>query len=594
MQNYRAPLQDMQFLLYNVLKVDEFWQQTPALRELLDRDTSDAMLNEAAKVISERIAPLNRSGDEEGAQWHDGKVTTPAGFPDAYKVFAEGGWAGLTGNPEYGGLGMPKSFAVLVDEMLYAANSSFALYPCLSAGAALAIDAHASQALKDQFLPKIYSGEWAGTMCLTEPHAGSDLGLIRTRAIPCEDGTYEITGTKIFITGGDQDLTENIVHLVLAKLPDAPEGSRGISLFLVPKIWVNQDGSLGEANGVSCGSIEHKMGIKASATCVMNFDNAKGYLVGELNRGLQCMFTMMNCERLSIGIQGTGCSEMSYQNAVNYSRERLQGKRPGESTKADPIIVHPDVRRMLLTMKSTIEAGRAMSVYLGKQLDLSYYAESSEERAKAAALASLLTPVAKAFFTDLGLENTIHGQQVFGGHGYVREWGQEQLVRDVRIAQIYEGTNGIQALDLLQRKVFANRGEWLGIYTNQIKTDIQTIAAQGQPALKPYLRKLQELLRSVESLTYSILEAGEESPLHIAAAATEYLHLIGYLTYAWLWLKMMDAALGIESEHPEFARAKLATGRFYYNRVLTRTETLLANLQQNSVEDYMGLSAASF
>ena len=594
MQNYRAPLQDMQFVLYNVLKVDQFWQQIPRYSQQIDKDTADAMLNEAARITSECIAPLNRTGDEEGARWENGEVSTPRGFPEAYSVFAEGGWAGLTGNPDHGGMGMPKSFAVLIDEMLYAANSSFALYPSLSTGAALALDAHGSDALKERFLPPLYAGQWSGTMCLTEPHAGSDLGLIRTRAVPNDDGSYEITGTKIFITGGDQDLTENIVHLVLAKLPDAPEGSRGISLFLVPKIQVNEDGTLGEPNGVSCGSIEHKMGIKGSATCVMNFDNARGYLVGELNRGLQCMFTMMNCERLSIGIQGIGCSDMSYQNAVAYSRERLQGKGQPQSNGADPIIVHPDVRRMLLTMKSTIEAGRALAVYLGMQLDQSFYAESDLDRQKASALVGLLTPVAKAFFTDLGLENTIHGQQVFGGHGYVREWGQEQLVRDVRIAQIYEGTNGIQALDLLQRKVFANRGESLSVLFSDIRRELTAITGEKYAELAEYRATMAALLDQIESLTSDIIARGELSPLNIAAAATEYLHLLGYTLYGYLWLKMMAAAVDVQADQAEFSSAKLATGKFYFHRVLTRTDSLIASLLRSDVEDYMGLDAASF
>ncbi|MCG8668997.1 MAG: acyl-CoA dehydrogenase C-terminal domain-containing protein [Pseudomonadales bacterium] len=596
MQSYRAPLSDMQFLLYQTLKVDQFWQSTPSLAPLIDRETSDALLNEAAKVTGECISPINRSGDEEGAQWIEGNVKTPTGFPSAYKVYCDGGWPSISGDPAYGGMGLPKSFSVLMDEMLYGANSSFALYPCLSAGATLAINAHASEEIKSLFLPKMYSGEWAGTMCLTEPHAGSDLGLIRTKAIPNQDGTFDITGTKIFITGGDQDLTENIVHLVLAKLPDAPSGSRGISLFLVPKVSVNEEGQLLEANGVSCGSIEHKMGIKGSATCVMNFDNAKGYLIGEVNRGLQCMFTMMNYERLSIGIQGIGCAEMSYQNAVSYSRERLQGK-DATAKQAAPIIVHPDVRRMLLTMKSTIEAGRAMSVYLGMQLDKSKFSEDANERAHASALVGLLTPVAKAFFTDLGLENTIHGQQVFGGHGYVREWGQEQLVRDVRIAQIYEGTNGIQALDLLQRKVFANRGEWLALYFVEIEAELNELDAESSNQygdLLGYGNKLKQLLADTTKLTNTIIDLGEESPLNIAASATEYLHLLGYITYGFLWLKMMKAAVENKHQDAEFCNAKLATGQFFFNRVLTRTDTLLANLAQQDVDDYMCLNAASF
>ncbi len=594
MQDYRAPITDMQFVLYNTLHVDRFWAATPRFSSQIDRETADAMLAEAAKVTGECIAPTNRSGDEEGAQFVNGGIKTPSAFPAAYKTFCAGGWPAISGDPAYGGLGMPKSFSVLTDEMLYAANSAFALYPCLTAGATLAINAHASEALKQTYLPKLYSGEWAGTMCLTEPHAGSDLGLIRTRAVPLDDGSYAVTGTKIFITGGDQDLTENIVHLVLAKLPDAPAGSRGISLFLVPKFQLNEDLSIGPHNGVSCGSIEHKMGIKGSATCVMNFDAARGFLVGELNHGLQCMFTMMNYERLSIGIQGIGCSEMSYQNAVSYSRERLQGKGIESPQNVAPIIVHPDVRRMLLTMKSTIEAGRALAVYLGMKLDQGSFAGCPDERRKAQSIAGLLTPVAKAFLTDLGLENTIHGQQVFGGHGYVREWGQEQLVRDVRIAQIYEGTNGIQALDLLQRKVFANKGDWLYLYFDEINGILDGINTSKKVALAPYTKRLTALLADASSLTEQIIRTGEESPLSIAASATEYLHLLGYITYGFLWIRMMDAALDLEQQNPAFAEAKLATGQFFFKRILTRTDTLLSNLRQQDTDDYMGLKAASF
>ena len=371
MPTYQAPLQDMEFLLFDVFDAQAVWDRWPQLGGL-DQATARAMLAEAGKLAAGTIAPLNRSGDEEGAQWDEGKVSTPKGFREAYQAFCDAGLAALTGNPAYGGLGMPKSLSVLVDEMMYAANSAFNLYPALSAGACLALDAHGSEELKQRFLPNLYSGKWSGTMCLTEPHAGSDLGLIRTKAEPLGDGRFAITGTKIFITGGDHDMAENIVHLVLAKLPDAPVGSRGISLFLVPKFEVQEDGSPGSANGVSCGSLEHKMGIKGSATCVMNFDGALGFLVGEINRGLQCMFTMMNCERLSIGIQGLGCGDASYQNARDYARERLQGRDvqgASSGTAADPIIVHPDVRRMLLNMKALTEAGRAFAVYLGLQLD---------------------------------------------------------------------------------------------------------------------------------------------------------------------------------------------------------------------------------
>lgn len=576
MKNYQTPLKDMQFLLFDVFQADRNWADLPEFSGQLDRPTATAMLDEAAKLTEQQIAPLNRSGDEEGARWDNGVVSTPAGFLEAYQMFSEGGWTGLTGNPHYGGLGMPKSLAVLVDEMLFAANSSFALYPALSTGACMAIDAHATPALKERFLPPMYAGTWAGSMCLTEPHSGSDLGLIRTRAEPLNDGTFAITGTKIFITGGDQDLTDNIIHLVLAKLPGAPEGSRGISLFLVPKVWVNDDGSLQGANGVSCGSIEHKMGIKGSATCVMNFDAARGYLIGKENRGLQCMFTMMNCERLSIGIQGIGCADMSYQNAALYARERLQGRDSNtsdNSRSADPILCHPDVRRMLLDMRSTTEAGRAFAVYLGMQIDIAKHATSAEARANADALVALLIPVAKAFFTDLGLQSTILGQQVFGGHGYVREWGQEQLVRDVRIAQIYEGTNGIQAMDLIQRKVFANRGESLGVFIQEMRDWMQKITA---PTLAGFVATQSRYLDTLEALTQRLLAKGETSPQELGAAACDYLHVVGYVAYGYLWLRMMDTAQEKQDSH---AATKQKTGAYYFQRILPRVDSLIATIE---------------
>ena len=589
--SYRSPLQDMQFVLYDVLQAHRQWQQIPDFSAQLDRDTADAMLAEAARLTEERIAPLNRSGDEEGAQWNNGVVTTPAGFVEAYRVWREGGFTALTGNPDFGGLGMPKALSVLVEEMLYAANSSFALYPALSVGACMSIDAHATDALKQRFLPKLYAGEWTGSMCLTESHSGSDLGLIRTKAVPNGDGTYAISGTKIFITGGEQDLSDNIIHLVLAKLPDAPAGSRGISLFLVPKIWVNEDRSLGNHNGVSCGSIEHKMGIKASATCVLNFDGARGYLVGEANKGLACMFTMMNCERLSIGIQGTGCAEMSYQNAVAYARERLQGRDGNSGDKsrtADPIIVHPDVRRMLLNIRSTTEGGRALAVYLGMQLDLANHADSAEQRARADALVALLTPVAKAFFTDQGLDSTVQGQQVFGGHGYIREWGQEQLVRDARIAQIYEGTNGIQALDLVQRKVFANGGSSVDLFLAEVNDCAQQI---GSAALKPFAADVLQRSAQLQDLTHTLLDRGAAAPAELGAAACDYLQVLGYVTYAYLWLRMMGVAE--QQKGNPFAVTKLKTGTYYFHRILPRVDSLIAAVRAGA-GDIMAFSAEEF
>ena len=423
MADYKAPLRDMRFVLNEVFEVAKLWAQLPALAETVDVETVEAILEEAGKVTARSIAPLSRGADEEGCHWDNTEVTTPEGFPQAYQTYAEGGWVGVGGDPEFGGMGMPKAVSAQVEEMVNSASLAFGLYPMLTAGACLSINAHASEELKATYLPNMYAGVWAGSMCLTEPHAGTDLGIIRTKAEPRADGSYAISGTKIFITGGEHDLTENIIHLVLAKLPDAPAGPKGISLFLVPKFMVNADGSLGERNPVTCGSIEHKMGIQASATCVMNFDQAIGYLVGEPNKGLAAMFTMMNYERLGVGIQGLATGERSYQNAIEYARDRLQSRSPtGPQAKdkvADPIIVHPDVRRMLLTMKAANEGGRAFSTYVAMQLDTAKFSEDPDTRKRAESLVALLTPVAKAFLTDLGLETTVHGQQIFGGHGYI-------------------------------------------------------------------------------------------------------------------------------------------------------------------------------
>ena len=593
MADYKAPLRDMRFVLNEVFEVSRLWAQLPALAEVVDAETAAAILEEAGKVTAGTIAPLNRPGDEEGCQWNAGAVSTPAGFPEAYRTYAEGGWVGVGGDPAYGGMGMPKVISAQVEELVNSANLSFGLYPMLTAGACLALNAHASDELKDKYLPNMYAGIWAGSMCLTEPHAGTDLGIIRTRAEPQADGSYKISGTKIFITGGEHDLTENIIHLVLAKLPDAPAGSRGISLFLVPKFLVGDDGALGARNAVHCGSIEHKMGIKASATCVMNFDGASGWLVGEVNKGLAAMFTMMNYERLSIGIQGIGCAEMSYQSAVAYARERLQSRAPtgpvARDKAADPIIVHPDVRRMLLTMKALTEGGRAFSTYVGQQLDLAKYAEDQEERSQAEALVALLTPVAKAFFTDTGLESCVLGQQVFGGHGYIREWGQEQLVRDVRIAQIYEGTNGIQALDLMGRKVVANGGLFLSIFSREVRA----FAAGANAELAEFVTPLLTALDLLDNLTQGIVARAGNDPREIGAASVEYLHLFGYTAYAYLWARMAAAALRQREVDPAFHDGKLATARFYFARILPRVHSLAAAVEAGS-ESLYGLEAEQF
>ncbi|MBH3430907.1 acyl-CoA dehydrogenase C-terminal domain-containing protein [Pseudomonas alkylphenolica] len=578
MPEFNAPLRDMRFVLHEVFQGPALWARLPALAERVDADTADAILEEAAKITGQLIAPLNRSGDEQGVVFDAGEVRTPDGFAEAWQTYREGGWVGLAGNPEHGGLGMPKMLAVQFEEMLYAANCSFSLYSALSAGCCLALDAHASDDLKATYLPPLYSGEWAGTMCLTEPHAGTDLGIIRTKAEPDADGSYRISGTKIFITGGEQDLTDNIIHLVLAKLPDAPAGPKGISLFLVPKFLVNADGSLGARNPAHCGSLEHKMGIKASATCVMNFDDATGYLIGEPNRGLAAMFTMMNYERLSIGIQGIGCAEASYQNAARYAQDRLQSRAAtGAQSRekiADPIIVHPDVRRMLLTMRALTEGGRAFATYVGQQLDIAKYAEDAEEQAAAQRQVALLTPVAKAFFTDNGLESCVLGQQVFGGHGYIREWGQEQLVRDVRIAQIYEGTNGIQALDLLGRKVVADGGKALAEFTGEIRS----FCAHGTP----YAQALLDATAELESLSQWLCAQAAEDANAIGAASVEYLQVFGYVAYAYMWARMDQVAEQQLADDPAFYGAKRASAAFFYARLLPRTLSLQASIRAGS------------
>ncbi|MFG0382227.1 acyl-CoA dehydrogenase C-terminal domain-containing protein [Pseudomonas sp. zbq_18] len=592
MADYKAPLRDMRFVLNEVFEVSKLWAELPGLAEVVDEDTAAAILEEAGKVTGGVIAPLNRSGDEEGCSWTDGVVKTPAGFPEAYQTYAEGGWVGVGGAPEFGGMGMPKVIGAQVEEMVNSANLSFGLYPMLTAGACLSILNHASEELKAQYLPNMYSGVWAGSMCLTEPHAGTDLGIIRTKAEPQADGSYKITGTKIFITGGEHDLTENIVHLVLAKLPDAPAGPKGISLFLVPKVMVNADGSLGEKNSLSCGSIEHKMGIKASATCVMNFDGATGWIVDEPNKGLNAMFTMMNYERLGVGIQGLALGERSYQSAIEYARDRIQSRAPtgpvNKDKAADPIIVHPDVRRMLLTMKALNEGGRAFSSYVAMQLDTAKYSEDKDTRKRAEELVALLTPVAKAFLTDMGLETTVHGQQIFGGHGFVREWGQEQLIRDCRITQIYEGTNGIQSLDLMGRKIVGSGGSFYKHFSDEVKAFIGSADA----SLAEFTQPLKAAIANLDELTAWVIEQAKANPNEIGAASVEYLQVFGYTAYAYMWALMARTALAKQGDD-EFYVSKLGTARFFFARLLPRTQSLTASVKAGSESLYL-LDAAQF
>jgi alkylation response protein AidB-like acyl-CoA dehydrogenase len=579
MADYQAPLKDMNFLLYDVFSMEALWQSMPNLSEHVDRETAQAILQECAKIAEQEIAPLSRQGDEIGVSFDNGKVTTAPGYKEAFRTYADGGWSGLGGEPDFGGMGMPKVITALHEEMLCSADISFSLYPGLTAGAGLSIAKHATDALKERYLTRMYAGDWMASMCLTEPHSGTDLGLIHTKAIPQDDGSFSVTGTKIFITAGEHDLTENIVHLVLAKLPGAPAGPRGISLFLVPKYQVNEDESLGAFNNVSCGSIEHKMGIHASATCVMNFDSSKGYLVGEENKGLACMFTMMNFERIGVGIQGISAAERSYQNALEYAKDRLQGralsgaKYPEKS--ADPIIVHGDVRRMLLNMKALTEGSRALSTYVAMTLDMATYGEG-EIKTKGESLSALMTPLAKAFFTDLGFDNAVAGQQIFGGHGYIREWGQEQLVRDARIAQIYEGTNGIQAMDLLARKVAASKGELMQVFLNEVNIYINQTSAEN---MQEFIEPLKAATNDLAKLTQDVLTAAQNNIEELGTSANDYLHVFGYTAMAFIWARMAETALEKDVSSDEFYLSKVKTARYYFARLLPRRLSLIASIE---------------
>ena len=586
---YNAPLADMKFILNDVFKAEQFWQSNENLAHV-DAATAEAILEEMAKFAQNVTLPLNRTGDEEGASYSNGAVTTPAGFKQAFQQYAEGGWIGLGADEEWGGQAMPKMLTVLADEMLFATNPSFMLYPLLSVGAGMALNSYASQEQKETYLPKIYSGEWSGTMCLTEPHAGTDLGIIKTKAEPNADGTYNITGTKIFITGGDHDLAENIIHLVLAKTPDAPAGSRGISLFIVPKFIVNADGSIGERNTAGPGSIEHKMGIKASATCVMNFDAAKGYLVGKENEGLAAMFVMMNYERLSMGIQGLGASEYAYQNAAQYATDRLQGRSAtgvqSPEKPADSILVHGDVRRMLLNARANNEASRAFAAYVGQQLDITKFSTDPEAVAKANNRVALLTPIAKAYLTDTAFNATLDAQMVFGGHGYIREWGMEQCIRDLRISQIYEGTNGVQSQDLIGRKTIKCEGEFIAEYIAEIRDFANEMSAELNFIKDATLDAATEL----ESITQTVLERARENGDYANVAAVDYLHAVGLLSFSYMFAKIATAA---NDKQGEFYQNKVSLAAYFMQRILPELNTRLARIKASS-ETVMNFSADYF
>lgn len=572
---YNAPLKDMEFILNDVFQAEQFWQDNENLAHL-DMATANAILEEMAKFSKNVILDLNRPADEEGgAQFSNGEVKTPAGFKEAFKQFAEGGWVGLGAPEEWGGQGMPKMLTVLADEMIWSTNPSFMLYPLLTVGAGMAINDRASQEQKETYLPKFYTGEWSGTMCLTEPHSGTDLGIIKTKAEPNEDGSYNIIGTKIFITSGEHDLSENIIHLVLAKTPNAPAGSRGISLFIVPKFLVNADGSLGERNAVAAGSIEHKMGIKGSATCVMNFDGAKGYMVGNENEGLAGMFVMMNYERLSMGIQGIGAAEFAYQNAAQYATDRLQGRAStgakSPEKPADSILVHGDVRRMLMNVRANNEASRTFAVYVGQQLDITKYSTDPEAVRKATDRVALLTPIAKAYLTDKALDAALEAQMCFGGHGYIREWGMEQCIRDLRISQIYEGTNGVQAIDLIGRKTTKCKGAYIAEYIAEIREFSQSLD-DALTIKKATLDTCQQL----EDITNFIVEQSQVNPDFANSIAVDYLHAVGLLSFVYMYARISKAAA---TKEESYFQNKLVLANYYIAKVLPDLSARIQRIQ---------------
>src|ERR1700761_6947417 len=582
MQTYKAPLRDMRFVLHE-LHDSAALTQLNGLQDVTP-ELMDSILEEAAKLAEEVLLPLNASGDEQGCVLENGIVRTPKGFREAYDAFRQGGWTALSADPRYGGQGLPESLNKLVEEMSCSANLAFGLYPGLTHGACQAIASHATDDLKDAYLPKMVDGTWSGTMCLTEAHCGTDLGMLRTRAMPQDDGSYRVSGSKIFISAGEHDLTENIIHLVLARLPDAPKGTRGISLFLVPKFLPTTDGRPGARNGVVCTALEHKMGIKASATCQLTFDDAIGWLVGAPNKGLNCMFIMMNSERLSVGIQGLGAAETSYQSAVAYARERIQGRSlsgaKASDQAADPIIVHPDVRRMLLTIRAYTEGCRALGGWVARELDEMERSDDPDARKRAEDFTALMTPIVKALFTDLGFEATNIGMQVYGGHGYIRGNGMEQLVRDARISMIYEGTNGVQALDLVGRKLPQGAGRMLRTFFHPVSNFLEQ--QSDHPQLSEMVRGFGKAFAALQLATAQVASKGMVDPEEAGAAATEYLRLFGLVALGFMWAR--SAIIAVEkmasaNADANFYKAKLTTARFYMERILPQVAGLLTAIK---------------
>ncbi|MBJ9705109.1 acyl-CoA dehydrogenase C-terminal domain-containing protein [Acinetobacter calcoaceticus] len=595
---YKAPLRDMQFVLHEMLQTEENYQRLSKYQESVNRELIDQYLEAAADFCENELSPINQNGDQEGCHLNQGVVTTPKGFKEAYQKYAELGFTSLTADPEYGGQGLPTLLRIAISEMLCGSNWAWAMYQGLSHGAMRTIEHHGTEQQKQQFLTKLISGIWTGTMCLTESHAGSDLGLIRTKAEPNPDGSYSITGEKIFISAGEHDLSENIIHIVLARLPQAPAGTKGISLFIVPKFNVDDEGNLQDRNQVVCSAIEHKMGIHGNATCVLNFDGAQGYLIGPENRGLNCMFTFMNTARIGTAVQGLAASEISFQGALSYAKERLamrslSGPKYPEKN-ADPIIVHPAVRSMLMTQKAFAEGGRALAYFLAQHVDIVESSADQEQQKQSDNLLAFLTPIAKAFLTESGNESAKHGVQVFGGHGFIVEHGMEQIVRDARISTLYEGTTEIQSLDLLARKVLNSEGKLLKNMTDLIDQFI--LNHQANVALKPYLEKLGELKQQWLSLTKTIAEKAKYNPEEIGAASVDYLYFSSYVVFAYLWARMAQVAhekLESGTQEEAFYKAKLSTAKFFYQKLLHRTQSHAAAIESGA-ESVMELDQDAF
>ncbi|MEP3048775.1 MAG: acyl-CoA dehydrogenase C-terminal domain-containing protein [Roseibium sp.] len=598
MPSYTAPVDDTLFLLREVFDYDRY-SNLPGFSDA-PLDLVEAILREGGKFAAEVIQPLNQSGDQEGCTRHDdGTVTTPKGYSEAYKAFCDNGWGTLSADPDYGGQGLPHTLATIFNEYSSSANMAFSMYPGLTAGAVAALTLHGTDELKQTYLPNMISGTWTGTMNLTEPHCGTDLGLIRTKAVPQDDGSYKISGTKIFISAGEHDMVDNIVHLVLARIEGAPEGTKGISLFVVPRNHVGKDGSVGDNNGVSCGSIEHKMGINSNATCVMNYDDAAGWLVGEENKGLRAMFTMMNEARLGVAVQGLAQSEVAYQNAVTYSKDRLQGRAltgPKEKDKpADPIIVHPDVRRTLMKIRSFNEAARALVIWTALHGDVSHRSDDEKAKQFSDDMMGLLTPVLKGVLTDVGFANTVDAQQMFGGHGYIAEWGMEQFVRDARIAMIYEGANGIQALDLVGRKLPANGGRAVMSFFNEVNTFLKE--NKDKEDLAAFTGPLKKGMDDLQAATMWFMNNAMKNPDNAGAGSTDYMHLFGLVGMGYMWAliakKTKEQLQSGAGSKEQWLTDKLAFGTFYMERTMPETAAHLSRISTGSAV-MMSVSADAF